>query len=133
MVMKQDANIYVIQMPDSLSPQASKYLESVAKWFAKAEVKAQNSELSRCTDKDRFDILKPLLKELNLEKAVFDQIYVYEAQFLMIHRDSRYGGYQVTSFSRKRKDLITFSSHSTSARVESKLAGRSLCGITFYD
>jgi hypothetical protein len=103
-VTKQDANFYVIQMPDSLSPQASKYLESVANWFAKAEVKPQNSEVFKCTDKGRFDILKPLLKELNLEKAVFDQKYIYEAQFLMIHRDSRYGDYQVTSSSEKWKD-----------------------------
>jgi hypothetical protein len=67
-------------MSDSLSPRASEYLESIAKWFTTAEVKAVNQNMARCIDGDRFSILKPLLKELNLEKAVLYRPYPYEAR-----------------------------------------------------
>jgi hypothetical protein len=58
-------------MPDSLSPSASTYLKSVAEWFAGAQIKTENANMSRCVDKGRFEALKPFLKEVNLEKAVF--------------------------------------------------------------
>lgn len=65
------ANIRGIQMSDSLSPRASEYLQSIAKWFTTAQVEAVNQNMSRCTDENRFNVLKPLLKELSLEKAVY--------------------------------------------------------------
>ncbi|KAJ0423022.1 hypothetical protein BJY00DRAFT_279249 [Aspergillus carlsbadensis] len=58
-------------MSDPLSPQASEYLESIAKWFTTAKVEAVNPTMSRCIDEDRFSLLKPFLEELNLEKAGF--------------------------------------------------------------
>ncbi|KAL2811155.1 hypothetical protein BDW59DRAFT_60425 [Aspergillus cavernicola] len=58
-------------MPDSLSPRASAYLKSVAEWFAKAQIKAVNANMSRCIDNGRFEALKPFLREANLEKRGF--------------------------------------------------------------
>lgn len=55
----------------SLSPTASRCLTSVAKWFATAQVKAENPNMSRCIDEGRFGALQPLLEELGLEKRGF--------------------------------------------------------------
>lgn len=74
------ANLRAIQMSESLSPRASEYLESIAKWFTTAKVEAVNQNSSRCIDEDRFEVLKPLWEELNLEKEVFYHPLLNKAQ-----------------------------------------------------
>ncbi|KAL4766952.1 hypothetical protein BDW60DRAFT_170838 [Aspergillus nidulans var. acristatus] len=66
-------------MSRSLSPPASEYLESIAKWFTTAEVKEvvvedqnmSDSKMFKCVDMARFNILEPLLSELKLKSAGF--------------------------------------------------------------
>jgi hypothetical protein len=56
-------------MSISLSPSTSEHILKIGKWFLTAEVETQKDvpNTSKCTDKDRFSVIKPLLEELGLE------------------------------------------------------------------